>query len=46
MLLPIGAFTGAFAQLTIAICGAPGAGAGLAEGSWFCGGEQGARFLR
>ena len=45
MLLPIGAFTGAFAQLTIAFCGNPD-NPGPASGSWFCSDNGWARFIR
>uniref|UniRef100_A0A1D2A6U9 ERD4-related membrane protein n=1 Tax=Auxenochlorella protothecoides TaxID=3075 RepID=A0A1D2A6U9_AUXPR len=38
MLVPIGAFTGAFAQLTIALCGNPAAGTASAGSDlWICG---------
>lgn len=48
MLFPIGIFTGAFSQLSTAICGVP---AGDADPttyatSWFCSDERLARFLR
>jgi hypothetical protein len=47
MLLPIGAFTGAFAQLTIALCGNPNDGdGGVGAGTWFCSADPLARFLR
>lgn len=47
MLFPIGAFTGAFAQLTIAICGNPMDGSpALAADSWFCSDDPWASFLR
>lgn len=45
MLLPIGAFTGAFAQLTIAFCGSP-ENPGPAAGNWFCSDDRWAIFLR
>jgi len=45
MLLPIGAFTGAFAQLTIAFCGSP-ENPGPAAGQWFCSDDRWAVFLR
>ena len=45
MLLPIGAFTGAFAQLTIAFCGSP-ENPGPAAGEWFCSDDRWAIFLR
>ncbi len=35
MLLPIGMFTGAFAQLTVALCGNPNDPASR-SGSWYC----------
>jgi len=49
MFLPIGAFTGAFAQLTIALCG-DGSGnsgrEGELAGTWFCSGDPWATFCR
>jgi hypothetical protein len=45
MLLPIGAFTGAFAQLTIAFCGSP-ENPGPAADNWFCSDTRWAVFLR
>lgn len=49
MLLPIGAFTGAFAQLTIALCG-DGSGnsgrEGELAGTWFCSEDPWATFCR
>ena len=45
MLLPIGAFTGAFAQLTIAFCGNPG-NPGPAGDQWFCSDDRWAVFIR
>lgn len=48
MLLPIGAFTGAFAQLTLAICGneKEGSSEALSPDSWYCSGDQWATFAR
>ena len=48
VLLPIGAFTGAFAQLTLALCGSPldPSSSGAASGSWFCSSSLWATFLR
>lgn len=45
MLLPIGAFTGAFAQLTIAFCGNP-ENPGPAADQWFCSDDRWAVFFR
>lgn len=47
MLVPIGAFTGAFAQLTIAICGNPAEGAAAwSADSWYCSNDAWAQFFR
>jgi hypothetical protein len=47
MLLPIGAFTGAFAQLTIAICGSPADdSAAWSADSWYCSDDPWATFFR
>lgn len=47
MLLPIGAFTGAFAQLTIAICGTPAdSEAAWSPDSWYCSDDRWAEFSR
>ncbi|KFM28611.1 putative membrane protein C2G11.09 [Auxenochlorella protothecoides] len=48
MLFPIGIFTGAFSQLSTAICGVPAGDADLTTyaTSWFCSDERLARFLR
>lgn len=48
MLLPIGVFMGAFAQLAIAVCGNPTDNnySGLQSTSWFCSSDQWAIFLR
>jgi hypothetical protein len=45
MLLPIGMFTGAFAQLTIALCGNPNDPAARSA-SWYCSDDRWATFLR
>ena len=45
MLLPIGAVTGAFAQLTIAFCGNPD-NPGPAADQWFCSDDRWAVFFR
>lgn len=45
MLLPIGAFTGAFAQLTIAVCGNRADGE-PASTSWYCSDDSWANFFR
>ena len=44
MLLPIGAFTGAFAQLTIAVCGTPAED--KSSTSWYCSDDPWANFFR
>lgn len=47
MLLPIGAFTGGFAQITIAVCGMGAADApALDSDSWYCSDDAWAKFLR
>jgi hypothetical protein len=45
MLLPIGAFSGAFAQLTIAVCGSP-AEDESSSSSWYCSDDPWANFFR
>ena len=45
MLLPIGAFTGAFAQLTIAVCGSP-TDKESTSSSWYCSDDPWANFFR
>eukprot|EP00889_Picochlorum_renovo_P004507 jgi/Picre1/31537/NNA_006889.t1 len=45
MLLPIGAFTGAFAQLTIAVCGNPDDDNAFTD-SWYCSDDPWANFFR
>lgn len=45
MLLPIGAFTGAFAQLTIAVCGNPDDDNAFSD-SWYCSDDPWANFFR
>ena len=50
MLLPIGMVTGAFAQLTVALCGNPNDAATSAAGryanSWYCSDDRWASFVR
>lgn len=46
MLLPIGAFTGAFAQLTIAVCGSPADHTEQQNTSWYCSDDPWANFFR
>lgn len=45
MLLPIGMFTGAFAQLSVALCGNPNDPA-TRSGSWYCSDNSWATFMR
>jgi hypothetical protein len=45
MLLPIGMFTGAFAQLNIALCGSPN-DPGSRSDNWYCSDDRWATFLR
>ena len=46
MLLPIGAFSGAFAQLTIAVCGSPADPTKEENTSWYCSADPWANFFR
>lgn len=47
MLVPIGAFFGMFAQLSLSMCGNPYAGTtGSYSGTWFCSDDAWATFLR
>jgi len=46
MLLPIGAFSGAFAQLTIAVCGSPADTSKPPNDSWYCSDDPWANFFR
>ncbi len=46
MLLPIGAFSGAFAQLTIAVCGSPADPTKEESTSWYCSADPWANFFR
>ncbi|PSC69350.1 ERD4-related membrane [Micractinium conductrix] len=45
MLLPIGMFTGAFAQLTVALCGSP-QDPGSRSDNWYCSDDRWATFTR
>lgn len=46
MLFPIGAITGIFAQLSIALCGDSSGETGSASGTWFCSDDPWATFFR